>query len=621
MAESIEQLVESLERHNKAYRAGRPEITDAQYDALVEQLRMTEPDHPFLHTVEPEVLEGKNRVRHDIPMLSTEKSYTKGDLEKFVSRVLREASEIGLNADQITFKVTPKLDGVAGKSDGHHIVSRGDGRNGYDITDILNKGVIPKNGFMAGLGEIVMLKSYYNEYLADLYDHPRNICQGIIASDNLNPDFKRALDAGAVHYVRYSELNPWTGDTSQLLQNFDSIKKSVADQVDYHMDGIVVEVVNKDLKNHMGSTSHHNRWQMAAKEKGETAVTTIQGIRWQVGRTGVHTPVLDLDPVYLSGAEIKKATAHNAGNVRNLGIGVGAKIEIIRSGEVIPKLEKVVEPAQAPEIPSECVDCGTPLVWEKDFLKCQNLNCSAQVERKFEHWFKTLNACDGFGPMTIQKVVDYGCRSLEEVYELTAEEFEEMGLGPQVSKNLVDALKISMRTKVEDWRFLASFGIRQLGRGDSRNLLEHIPLEDLINVDDPGQIKAIKGFGDLSSKIIVAGLQAQRESIHYMMGLNFNLDRTELLSEKQEVDSPIAGKGIVFTGKMEQGSRGDMEEQARSLGANVQKSVTKKTDMLVCGDKVGAKKTEQAETLGVQVISEDDYLEMIGENQNIGIRM
>jgi DNA ligase (NAD+) len=554
-------------------------------------------------------------------MLSTEKSYTKDDLGKFVSRVLREASEIGLSADQVEFKVTPKLDGVAGKSDGHHIVSRGDGRNGYDITDILNKGVIPKNGFLAGLGEIVMLKSYYNEYLADLYDHPRNICQGIISSDNLNPDFKRALEAGAVHYVRYSELNPWTGDPSQLLQNFDSIKKSVTDHIDYHMDGIVVEVANKDLKNHMGSTSHHNRWQMAAKEKGETAITPVQGVRWQVGRTGVHTPVLDLEPVYLSGAEIRKATAHNAGNVRKLGIGVGAKIEIIRSGEVIPKLEKVIEPAQAPEIPSECVDCGTPLVWEKDFLRCHNLNCSAQVERKFEHWFKTLNACDGFGPMTIQKVVDYGCRSLEDIYELTVEEFQEMGLGPQVSKNLFDALKISMRTKIEDWRFLAAFGIRQLGRGDSRNLLEHIPLEELINVDDPAQIKAIKGFGDLSSKIIVAGLQAQREAIHYMMGLNFNLDRTELLSEKQEIDSPIAGKGIVFTGKMEQGSRDDMVEQARSLGANVQKGVTGKTDILVCGAKVGAKKTGQAEKLGVQVISEDDYLEMIGENQDYGMRM
>jgi DNA ligase (NAD+) len=621
MIENTEKLVESLEKYNEAYRAGRPEITDAQYDDLVEQLRTVMPDHPFLHTVEPEVLEGKNRVRHDIPMLSTEKSYTKGDLGKFVSRVLREASEIGLSADQVEFKATPKLDGVAGKSDGHHIVSRGDGRNGYDITDILNKGVIPKNGFLAGLGEIVMLKSYYNEYLADLYDHPRNICQGIIASDNLNSDFKRALDAGAVHYVRYSELNPWTGDPSQLLQDFDSIKKGVTDHIDYHMDGIVVEVANKALKDHMGSTSHHNRWQMAAKEKGETAITPVQGVRWQVGRTGVHTPVLDLEPVYLSGAEIRKATAHHAGNIKNLGVGVGSKVEIIRAGEVIPKLEKVIEPAGTLEIPSECVDCGTPLVWEKDFLRCQNLNCSAQVERKFEHWFKTLNACDGFGPMTIQKVVDYGCRSLEEVYELTVDEFQEMGLGPQVSKNLFDALKISMRTKVEDWRFLAAFGIRQLGRGDSRNLLEHIPLEELVNVDDPRQIKNIKGFGDLSSKIIVAGLQAQREAIHYMMGLNFNLDRTELLSEKQEIDSPIAGKGIVFTGKMEQGSRDDMVEQARSLGANVQKGVTGKTDILVCGAKVGAKKTGQAEKLGVQVISEDDYLEMIGENQNYGMRM
>lgn len=621
MDNEAQQLTETLKKYNLAYRNGSPIVSDQIYDELTEKLRSIDPDNPYLDSVEPEVFPGKAKIKHETPMLSTEKSYSQAGLKKFTDRIMNAASEIHIPRDTVQFTATPKLDGIAGKFDGRSLFSRGDGLAGYDITNVFSKGVIPVGGKKIGVGEIVMQKSYYEEYLADRYDHPRNICQGIIAADLINPDFQRALDAEAVHFARYSELPSWSGNVFDLTTKIDDITKQLIAAVDYPLDGIVIEVANEKIKTHLGATSHHNRWQIAAKTKGEVAETIVTNIRYQVGRTGVHTPVLEFDEIYLSGANINKATAHHAGRIKDWKIGIGSKIEIIRSGEVIPKLERVIDAIGTPKIPTHCVDCGEALSWDNDFLKCTNLDCGAQVERKIEHWFKTLNVCDGFGPKTIQKIVDYGVRSLEEVYELTVPEFERMGLGSVQAQNLFNALKISRTSPLEDWRFLAAFGLPYLGRGDSRNLLEQFSFDDLIMIDDPAKIKAVHGFAEITSNSIVTHFKKQRDTIKYMMALGFNLERTQLNSEKKDINSPIAGKGIVFTGTMEQGNRNDMEEQARSLGASVQSAVTKKTDLLVCGSNVGAKKTGKAEDLGVKVISEEEYIDLLSETEDPEFRM
>jgi DNA ligase (NAD+) len=392
-------------------------------------------------------------------------------------------------------------------------------------------------------------------------------------------------------------------DTPRLVRDL------LAD-VDYPTDGVVAEVTDERLKERMGATAHHYRWQVAIKTKGETARTTVTGIQWQVGRTGNVTPVMEVDPVFLSGATIRRVTAHHAGNIRNAGIGIGTRIEIIRSGEVIPKLEAVLVAQGVTELPEVCPSCNQPLVWQNDFLRCTNNACRAQTEQRLSHWFRILGNADWFGIKTIRKIVDNGHDRLEAVYQLSEADFTAMGFGPVQSKNLAEAITTSRTKPVEDWRFLAAFGIADLGTGDSRKLLAHVPLEKIVEVKQDAIIK-IKGFGDTTSGRIVNSIAGMAETIRHMLDLGFNLQRTPLASEQAVVDSPIAEKGIVFTGKMNHGSRQRMQAHARMLGARVQTAVSGSTDYLVCGENVGAAKIAKAQQLGVAILSESQYIAMV----------
>ncbi|MBU4286824.1 MAG: DNA ligase, partial [Proteobacteria bacterium] len=309
--EDIEALVEILKKYNEAYRKGKLLVSDQEYDRLLEKLRELSPYHPFLLSVEPEKFDVKKEVRHPVPMLSTEKTYTKDDLEKFIARVNKAANEVGIT--NISFSVTPKLDGLAGRDDGTILATRGNGEVGYDISNSFNKGIIPAGGRGLGLGELVIVMSYFEEHLSDEFEHPRNMVVGIITSDTLNEFAKKALQDNMVHFVPYSVLPKWTGSAAELLENIEQITTDLTEKTDYPIDGMVAEVTNEDVKNHMGATAHHYRWQIAIKTKGETAITTVEGIKWQVGRTGNITPVLKIRPVYLSGATIRNVTAHHAG--------------------------------------------------------------------------------------------------------------------------------------------------------------------------------------------------------------------------------------------------------------------------------------------------------------------
>jgi len=607
--DSVEQLVNDLEKYNQAYRAGEPLISDREYDQLVEQLRALAPDHPFLHRVEPEMFSARRKIRHPMPMLSTEKAYTTEALTRFVARVEKAAAEIGLS--DVRFRVTVKLDGLAGRDDGDIFVSRGNGEVGYEISSAFEKGIVPEGGRGRGLGEIVMLKSYFEAHMQGEFEHPRNLVVGIITSDRLNEHARKALADGAVHFVPYANLPAWEGSGSDLVRDLDTIRSNLLAGCDYPLDGLVAEVIDDRLKDFMGATSHHYRWQIAIKTKGATAETTVVKLTWQVGRTGNVTPVMAVVPTNLSGATIRRVTAHNAGLVRKQQIGPGAEIEIIRSGEVIPKLERVVTPAIEVDLPERCPSCRTRLEWQNDFLRCPNSSlCRCQVIQGIVYWFRTLGTADWFGLKTVEKLVDGGFDGLERIYAMTADEFARLGFGPVQSVNLADAVITSRTKAVEDWRLLAAFGISDLGKGDSRKLLGYHRLEELPALT-PEDIVKIHGFGEITSRSITTGLAAVRPTFGHILDLNFNLIRTPLAAEKEKVDSPIKDKGIVFTGKMQQGTREQMQSRARELGARVQTAVSGKTDYLVCGENVGAGKLAKAAKTGAQVISEDDYIHLI----------
>ena len=189
---------------------------------------------------------------------------------------------------------------------------------------------------------------------------------GTVNADEINESAKRALADGMIHFVPYVNMKAWEGTGVELLEHIEDITANLED-IDYPLDGMVAEATDSEVKAHMGATSHHHRWQIAIKTRGETAETTVMGIQWQTGRTGKVTPVLQVEPTHISGATISNITAHHGGMVRDRRLGIGARIQIIRSGEVIPKLEKVIEAADTVHIPGHCPSCSHPLEWQNDF--------------------------------------------------------------------------------------------------------------------------------------------------------------------------------------------------------------------------------------------------------------
>lgn len=611
-----DQLQSLCETLNAAYRAGRPLVDDAAYDQLfTSALRTINPDNPFLNSVEPEgEVFNAPTVRHLNPMLSTEKAYTGEEVTRFVERLKSTAAAIGLKGP-VMLKVTPKLDGIACRDDGLRLVTRGDGSSGSDITHILERGAVIAGGVRGqGPGEIVVRQSYFDEVLKPRFSmsHPRNYITGFCGADSVKDHHREAAQEQAVVFVPYTTLEGWIGTADDFLAKWQVIASDLKQTVPFLTDGAVVEAVDSQLKAELGATSSHHRWMLALKEKGETAVTRAKSITWQTGRTGRITPVVELEPIFLSGANISRVTAHHAGMVANMGIGPGAELEVIRSGEVIPKIERVISPAEV-VIPQHCPCCQHELNMEGDFLVCpNNLGCSAQVATGLIHFFKTLGNIDLFGPKTVETLVSNGLADLPAIYGLTVEQLVTIGFGPGQAANLVRELQRSKSQEIEDWRFLAAFGIPNLGRGDSRRLLEGFTLEQLLEPVTADQIVLLDGFGDLTSNVI-AGELAERAALIGMLASNFNLRRTGAAApQRTNVEGgALNGKHVVFTGAMKTGSRDALQEQAREHGATVQSSVNSKTNYLVCGDKVGASKTTKAEKLGVKVITEADYLAML----------
>ena len=605
----IETRVELLTKYNVAYRAGNPLIPDPKYDELKEELRKWDPKNPFLLIVEEENLKGK-KVTHSSPMLSIDKVYTPEDLEKFVVKMEKAAKENGFPAN--VFRVTPKLDGMAGKDEKKILASRGDGTEGTDITHAFSIGVQAIGGRNQGAGEVVAILSYFEENCAHAFTHPRNMVVGCISSDTINEVSEKALKDGAIHFMPYIHLDSWEGTGKDLIKKIETISQNLAKKVDYPLDGMVVEIKNSKLKEILGATNHHHRWQVAVKTKGETAITKINEIGWQTGKTGKITPVLRVEPVEVSGALISNITAHHAGLVKEKKLGVGAKIEIIRSGEVIPKLEKVLKPAKKVIIPETCPACEAKIIWENDFILCTNKkNCPAQQETALRHFFKTLGTADGFGPKSLETLVSKGHISIPDIFALKKEDFFDMGFGEKQSENLENALQTAINTAVEDARFLASFAIQNLGKGASRTLLKHHPFEKLADLTAEDFLK-IDGFGEKTGVSISEALQKRWSEIEQIYKLGFTLHRTPLVSEQEKIESPIAGKVVMFTGKMEIGNRDDMKEQARELGATVLTSISKNLEILVIGAKPSGAKVAKAKKYGCEVLAEKEYLEKIG---------
>ncbi|WP_371378520.1 BRCT domain-containing protein [Thalassotalea aquiviva] len=609
---NTEQLVQVLTAANALYRSGLPVITDQQYDLYISMLKDANHLHPFLHQVEPEVLAEAKTVELPQRMLSTEKAYSLDDIKKWFKRILKAANEINVPERDIQIRVTPKLDGYAAYDDGTTLYTRGDGYRGQDITRAFERGLkVAQNGPRGlGPGEIVIKKSYFDAVLSDHFENSRNIQAAIIAEKKVDENVQKAIDDGACVFYPFALIEHKTAHFDDIINHFDAIVEHMWNVVDFDIDGVILETTHEEIKQHMGATRKNHRWQIAFKVNEDAAEVEVINIIPQTSRTGRISPVAELVPTKLSGATISRVTVHHYNMVKSKKIGPGAVVQLVRSGLVIPKIEKVIKQAE-PQLPEQCPSCHSSLLWESDHLICPNKSdCPAQTENTLIHFFKTLGNNDGFGPKVVERLTQYGVKHIHDIYALKVSHFSSYGFGDKTAQNLFDQLKASREIEIEDWRFLSAFGVSRLGGGNCEKLLQHHTLTQLFDLSAQEMIK-IDGFAQLSAEAIVAGLANIKEEFFKVYELGFNLSQTPKQADNNNVSSPITGAVVVFTGAMQQGSRTDMEKHAKSLGAKVAKSVTGKTTYLVTGEKVGETKIKAAQDKGVEVLTEQEYLDLI----------
>ena len=511
-----------------------------------------------------------------------------------------------INVDpRLMFRITPKLDGLAGRLDDktQTLISRGDGYAGNDLSHLIENGLSVIGDISKGrVGEIVISKDYFDRVLAKEYSDPRTFVSGMANSDSLNEGAKAALKEKAVHLALFSSLEGMEVSGALLIVDIDRLSTQVKATCSYMMDGIVIEVIDEAVKAHMGHSSHHHHWQLAKKELGETAEAKVIGVDWQVGRTGKITPVILIEPTKLCNAIIKKVTGHHAQYMTNHGIGIEAIILITRSGEVIPKHLRTVKTAEV-TLPEMCPCCKSLTGLRSAFMHCLGDNCSAQTVTGLIHHFKTIQT-DLFGSKTVERLVAAGHDTIDKVYELSIQDIIDAGMGSGQAANLIAEMQRSISEPLRDNLLLASIGISNLGRGASKKLLAHYRIDNLAGVTAT-DIANIEGFGSVTSASISETLASKSDLLLFLINQGFNILHT---SDAKEVTSEgaLSGVNLVFTGKMS-GSRDEMKAHAAELGGTAQSSVNKKTNILVCGEKVGQKKLDAATAKGVEIIDEKTY--------------
>ena len=604
-------LVEFCSIANQKYRDGNPITSDENYDFIfIHELAKRLPNHPFLNKVETEI-EGFSEEKIKLPkkMLSTDKAYSWKEINKWLERVARFSEEINLTLEDVQIKGTAKLDGFAGYDDGNKLYTRGDGNKGSDISRVFERGLSIFNDSARGQGpgEIVIKQSYFEKYLSDHFEYPRNFQASLIKEKELDKFAIDAISVKAALFVPFNQLPQWLGSIGEFKSQFLDIVSQLEGGIDFDIDGVVFEIINPRLKEYMGSNRKFHRWQIAFKENKEKAQVRVLSVTAQVGRTGKITPVAELEPTQLSGATIYRATGHHYGLVKEQGLGAGSIIELTRSGLVIPKINKVLKASEV-NIPKNCPSCGNILSWDSDFLMCFNHEaCPEQIIGKIIYFFKVLANNDGFGQATIQKLYAEGIHKVSDVYLLTGDELISMGFGEKTSQNLINQLTRSRKVSIENWRFLAAFGVPRLGMGNCENLLRNYSIEQVFDLTTE-EISNIDGFAEVTAELIFNGLSSIKSQYEILISGGFELEETLLNSALSS--NSFNSKKIVFTGTMSE-SRTLLQKQAKTHGAIVGNSVSSKTDFLIIGENVGQSKIKAANSHNVEILTEAEYLKKL----------
>lgn len=600
-------LVSTLESANSAYRKGSSHISDEDFDTSLSILKEIDPEHPFVNSIQPETLNGsKGRVTHPKKMLSTDKVYTYKEMEKWLAKVIKAGLKRGIPPQEIIIVGTSKLDGIAARYT-HKIkqlVTRGDGEFGNCISSLLNAGVvITGDEKKDGIGELVVAKKYFKENLSNDFSHSRGFIAGIASSDNISELGLKALKDRAIEFVVFDDMYRLTCPATSFLESFEEMEENLLN-CKFDIDGVIFDVKNPELQIEMGYTSTFPLYRIAKKRVTDSKVALVTGIRWQNGKTGTLCPVIEVEEVILSNNRVTSITAHHAGFLLANNIGIGAKILCTLSGKVIPKFLETVEPA-TPVLLSHCTSCNNPTTLNGDNLSCENILCEQNLVSSMYHSFKRLGI-DLFGRKACEKLIRNNIKSVCEVIILKHDEFTSCGFGQGQASNFISEIERGKREQLSDVLMLSSLGVKHLGRGASKKILSHYNISDVLSLTTDN-IESIDGLGKLTAKTMVEGLKVKGSVLTFLLGLNFNILHTMQVNEDVS-HSLLTELTIVFTGKMVSGSRVELENTATKAGAKVGKTISKNTNILVIGERVGESKINKAKEAGTKIITEDVYL-------------
>ncbi len=655
-ARRAEQLRKEIEAHDhRYYVAGEPSISDQEYDALLRELQELEASHPGIATpdsptrrVARGLLTGFSTVRHDVPMLSLDNTYSLEELEEFDARVRKLLRE-----ESVEYAIEPKVDGVAialRYDEGRFALglTRGDGERGDDITTNLRtirsiplrlRGTRPPEKLEVR-GEVFMETKAFErmnrrreEAGERAFMNPRNATTGSLKMLDTAEVARRPLQVFIYQMVearrhgaethtealdRLEELGFRVNPDNGTARGFEALRKycerweTKHAALSYGADGLVIKVNSLRAQERLGATSKSPRWGIAYKFGVTEAETTLNSIELQVGRTGVVTPVAMLEPVVLLGTVVKRATLHNFDELERKDIREGDRVVIEKGGEVIPKVVRVIPGNRRRSdpfpVPRRCPVCKEPLVRdpEQAAVRCENLLCPAQVRRRIVHW-GSRGALDieGLGDKTVDLLADAELiADPVDVYDLTVDDLVPLErMAEKSATNLVQAIAKSKKAPLE--RLIHAIGIRHVGSTVARLLAERFrSLEKLADADEES-LSSIPGIGPE----IARSVETYFRSAGGRRLLEGLLERgvTGTPPEKRErpAAGPFAGKTFVLTGTMSM-PREEAESRILEGGGRVTGSVSKRTDVVIAGEDAGSK-LDKARALSIEVWDESRF--------------
>jgi DNA ligase (NAD+) len=660
----IKQLREELTSHNYAYYVlAQTQISDREFDEKLKELEALEAAHPeFASDDSPtrrvggEPVDGFETVDHAVPMISLANSYDLSDIRAFGQRLLKLLPET-----PFSYLVEPKVDGVAMSlryENGRLVraLTRGDGRSGDDITaNIRTIASIPLTlrsdsppAVLEVRGEVYMTRSGFVELNEQreaegkpVFANPRNSTAGSLKLLDSKEVARRPLDAV---WYGVGEMSGIEFDThEQLLRNLKelgfknpphfwvckdmaavekALQENAAKRTEYpfEMDGAVVKVNQRDLYDELGSTAKSPRWAMAYKYEPEQVETQLLDITVQVGRTGVLTPVAELEPVLVSGTTISRATLHNWDEMQRKDIRVGDTVVIEKAGEIIPAVVKVLlekRPADAAPLPepTACPVCGGDVSKREGEVawRCDNPTCPAKSLSWIRHFVgRRALDMDHLGEELIKTLLDHDFISgPADLYTLHTREDDLLRLERMGEKSVQNVLESIEKSKdCELWRLIHGLGIPMVGERTAQQLEDQFEsLQDLMQADTDTLI-AIPDIGEKMAHSIQTYLnkESTRHLIQRLQESGVNLNRKT--PPVVDIDTPLKGKTVVLTGSLQEMTRNEAKEILRRLGATVTGSVSKKTDLLVAGAEAGSK-LDKAQSLGIDIWSEQDLLKAL----------